>query len=78
MSGLQLRHLKTLLQPSDLLDGHFQKVTTSAFSPNNYRLAIATVDRYVTLFDEEGVQRDKFPTKPAEKDGLLKFNMFNI
>jgi intraflagellar transport protein 172 len=36
-------------------------------SPNHYRLAIATTDRYITLYDEDGVQRDKFPTKPADK-----------
>jgi intraflagellar transport protein 172 len=36
-------------------------------SPNHYRLAVATTDRYITLYDEDGVQRDKFPTKPADK-----------
>src|SRR5207253_1649765 len=36
-------------------------------SPNHYRLAIATTDRYITLYDEDGIQRDKFPTKPADK-----------
>ena len=64
---MHLRHLKTIHPPGELLDGRFQKVTAIAWSPNHYRLAIATTDRYITLYDEDGVQRDKFPTKPADK-----------
>eukprot|EP01138_Halocafeteria_seosinensis_P002138 gb/GECG01002188.1/.p1 GENE.gb/GECG01002188.1/~~gb/GECG01002188.1/.p1 ORF type:complete len:1780 (+),score=281.74 gb/GECG01002188.1/:1-5340(+) len=33
------------------------------------RLAIATADRIVHLFDESGERRDKFSTKPADKNG---------
>ena len=65
---MQLRHLQTYHLPSELVDSRFPKVTALACSPNHYRLACATSDRYVTLYDEEGVQRDKFPTKPADKD----------
>lgn len=31
------------------------------------RLAVATSDRIVHLFDESGERRDKFSTKPADK-----------
>lgn len=31
------------------------------------RLAIATADRYIILYDENGEQKDKFSTKPSEK-----------
>lgn len=65
---MQLRHLKTYHLPSELVDGRFPKVTHLSSSPNHYRLACSTSDRYITLYDEEGQQRDKFPTKPADKD----------
>jgi WD40 repeat protein len=66
---MQLRYLKTIHQPpiEAARDGKFQKVTSIAFSPNHYRLAVATVDRYILLYDENGDLQDKFPTKPAEK-----------
>ncbi len=44
-----------------------QQVTAVAFAPNHYRMAVATVDRYILLYDEDGELRDRFPTKPAEK-----------
>ena len=65
---MQLRHLKTYHLPSELVEQRFPKVTALTSSPNHLRLACATSDRYVTLYDEEGVQRDKFPTKAADKD----------
>jgi hypothetical protein len=38
-------------------------------SANNMRLAVATAtaERYILLYDENGVQQEKFKTKPAEK-----------
>ena len=65
---MQLRHLKTYHLPSELVEQRFPKVTAISASPNHYRLACATSDRYVTLYDEDGAQRDKFPTKPADKE----------
>lgn len=38
----------------------------ATWSPNNQKLAVCNNDRVVLLFDEAGVKRDKFPTKPAE------------
>jgi len=37
-----------------------------AWSPNNAKLAVATADRVILLFDESGERRDKFSTKPAD------------
>jgi intraflagellar transport protein 172 len=37
-----------------------------AWSPNNQRIAVATNDRVIHLFDEMGERKDKFPTKPAD------------
>ena len=60
---MQLRHLKPIMPPTEGMC----KVTALAWSPNNRRLAVVTVDRVVHLFDENGERRDKFSTKPAEK-----------
>lgn len=61
---MQLRHLTSLLQATEGLC----KVTAVAFSPNNRRLAVVTVDRVVHLFDAQtGERKDKFSTKPADK-----------
>lgn len=43
------------------------KVTSVCWAPNGKRLAVCTTARVVLMFDEEGVQRDKFSTKPADK-----------
>ena len=37
-----------------------------AWSPNNQRLAVATADRLIHLFDETGERKDRFPTKAAD------------
>lgn len=42
------------------------KITALAFSPDNTRLAAVGSDRVVSLFDDSGARRDKFPTKPAD------------
>ena len=58
---MQLRHLKPIMPPTEGMC----KVTALAWSPNNRRLAVVTVDRVVHLFDENGERRDKFSTKLA-------------
>jgi hypothetical protein len=55
-------HLKSILSSSEPSG----RITAAAWSPNNQRLAIATSDRVIHLFDEMGEQKDKFPTKPAD------------
>ena len=42
-------------------------------SPNAKRLAAVTTDRVVQMFDDSGVKRDKFSTKPAQSDGPKNF-----
>uniref|UniRef100_F6S4V7 Intraflagellar transport protein 172 homolog n=1 Tax=Ornithorhynchus anatinus TaxID=9258 RepID=F6S4V7_ORNAN len=59
---MQLKHLKTLLCPQD----GAAKVTCMAWSQNNAKFAVCTVDRVVLLYDEHGERRDKFSTKPAD------------
>lgn len=37
-----------------------------SWAPNNKKLAVATSDRVILLFDEQGEKRDKFSTKPID------------
>lgn len=60
---MQLKHVQSVTQASDSIC----KVTAICWAPNGKKLAVCTIDRVVLLFDEEGVRRDKFATKPAEK-----------
>lgn len=60
---MQLRHLQSITQPSEGI----QKVTALCWAPNGKKLAVCTTDRVVLMFDEDGVRRDKFSTKPADK-----------
>ncbi|EAX00575.1 intraflagellar transport 172 homolog (Chlamydomonas), isoform CRA_e [Homo sapiens] len=59
---MHLKHLRTLLSPQD----GAAKVTCMAWSQNNAKFAVCTVDRVVLLYDEHGERRDKFSTKPAD------------
>ncbi|XP_066588134.1 intraflagellar transport protein 172 homolog isoform X2 [Prorops nasuta] len=58
-------HLKYLgsLMPSQESEC---RVIGIAWSPNNLKLAVALSDRSVYLFDENGIKRDRFSTKPVE------------
>lgn len=42
------------------------RVCAIAWAPNNLKLAVCTTERIVLLFDENGIKRDKFPTKPCD------------
>lgn len=45
-----------------------------AWSPNHLKLAVATVDRHIYLYDEKGERRDKFLTKPSNAaNGKLSY-----
>ncbi|XP_071962115.1 intraflagellar transport protein 172 homolog [Antedon mediterranea] len=59
---MQLKHTKTFLTPQD----GAAKITALAWSPNNNKLAVCTVDRVILLYDEHGERRDKFSTKPID------------
>lgn len=60
---MQLKHIESLTQPAQGI----VKVTAVCWAPNGKRLAICTTDRVVIMFDENGVRKDKFSTKPADK-----------
>ncbi|XP_046838206.1 intraflagellar transport protein 172 homolog [Vespa crabro] len=42
------------------------KVVSIVWSPNNQKLAVASTDRSIYLFDDNGVKKDRFSTKPVE------------
>ena len=59
---MQLRHVRTINPAADAP----LKVTAVAWCPSSTRIAVATADRVISLYDENGEQRrDKFPTKPV-------------
>ncbi|KAK4876609.1 hypothetical protein RN001_009115 [Aquatica leii] len=61
---MQLKYIQTLLD-AQLSEA---RIIALAWSPNNLKLAVATTDRQVLLFDEFGKKRDRFATKPAESE----------
>ena len=71
---MQLKHVQSLTSPTDAGN----KVTAVCWAPNGSKLAVCTTDRVVQLFDNEGVRRDKFATKPAEKVSENKTNILYI
>jgi intraflagellar transport protein 172 len=62
--NMQIKYWKNLQQP---IDG-MQKISALAWSPDSKRYAVATADRVVHLYNENGEKKDKFTTRPAEKD----------
>ena len=50
---MQLRYLKTLVNAQNAA----AKVTAFAWSPNNCKLAVVTVDKVVLLFDDQVTER---------------------
>ena len=62
---MQFKHVQTINQPA--ATETMLKVTALCWAPNGKRLAVCTADRVVLMFDEEGVKKDKFSTKPADK-----------
>ncbi|XP_047600743.1 intraflagellar transport protein 172 homolog isoform X8 [Lutra lutra] len=64
---MHIEHLsKCLVYAKILLKDGAAKVTCMAWSQNNAKFAVCTVDRVVLLYDEHGERRDKFSTKPAD------------
>ncbi|XP_047027262.1 intraflagellar transport protein 172 homolog [Helicoverpa zea] len=59
---MRLKYSKTILEAQDTES----PIADICWSPNNVKLAVATCDRLVLLFDREGTRRDKFATKPAD------------
>ncbi|KAL0822632.1 hypothetical protein ABMA28_004664 [Loxostege sticticalis] len=59
---MRLKYSRTILEAQE----NESPIADITWSPNNVKLAVATCDRLVMLFDREGVRRDKFSTKPAD------------
>ncbi|KAH0950735.1 hypothetical protein HN011_002331 [Eciton burchellii] len=57
-----LKYLGTVMPAQELEN----KVISIAWSPNNLKLAVASSDRSIYLFDENGIKRDRFSTKPID------------
>lgn len=59
---MQLRLLKTVVKPKD----DICKVMAICWSSNHHKMAVVSADRVVYLYDEDGNQKDRFSTKPAD------------
>ncbi|KAK0403869.1 hypothetical protein QR680_017169 [Steinernema hermaphroditum] len=59
---MKLKYADTIVEQQESA----AKVPSIAYSPNGRRLAVATSDRAILLFDENHRRRDKFPTKPID------------
>lgn len=58
---MHLKYLKTILDAQNQLS----RIGGLAWSSNLQKLAVATADRSILLFDENGEKRDKFSTKAS-------------
>ncbi|CAH1990043.1 unnamed protein product [Acanthoscelides obtectus] len=65
---MQLKYLQTIADAQE----YDCKVVGLAWSPNNQKLAVATIDRQVVLYDEKGEKRDRFSTKPFDPEAGKK------
>ncbi|XP_031359255.1 intraflagellar transport protein 172 homolog [Photinus pyralis] len=61
---MQLKYIQTVIEAQQ----SESRVVALAWSPNGIKLAVATTDRQIFLYDESGKKRDKFTTKPAESE----------
>ncbi|XP_043507001.1 intraflagellar transport protein 172 homolog isoform X3 [Frieseomelitta varia] len=57
-----LKYLGNVMPPYD----YENRVVGIVWSPNNLKLAVASSDRSIYLFDENCVKRDRFSTKPVD------------
>lgn len=48
------------------MQDQINEISGVAWSPNQQKLAVATADRTIILFDVNGDKRDKFATKPGD------------
>ncbi|XP_015430536.1 PREDICTED: intraflagellar transport protein 172 homolog [Dufourea novaeangliae] len=57
-----LKYLGSVMPPQEFEN----RVVNTVWSPNNLKLAVASSDRSIYLFDENCVKRDRFSTKPVD------------
>ncbi|XP_044261133.1 intraflagellar transport protein 172 homolog [Tribolium madens] len=65
---MQLKYLQTVLEAQDAE----AKIMALCWAPNNQKLAVATSDRQILLFDDKGERRDRFSTKPGNPEAGKK------
>ncbi|KAI4469980.1 hypothetical protein MML48_1g10818 [Holotrichia oblita] len=65
---MQFKYVANILDTQEI---EYQ-VVALAWSPNNYKLAAATSERQIFLFDDNGEKRDHFSTKPADSEAGKK------
>lgn len=59
---MKLKYLSTVIDQSN----EISYAGALCFAPNGHKLAVATADRHILLFDEKFRKRDKFATKPID------------
>ncbi|KAL7308007.1 hypothetical protein TKK_0000095 [Trichogramma kaykai] len=65
-----LKYLGSVVTPHT----YENRVVGIAWSPNNLKLAVASSDRSIYLFDDKGVKKDRFSTKPIDsKNGKKSY-----
>ncbi|XP_058794797.1 intraflagellar transport protein 172 homolog [Phymastichus coffea] len=65
-----LKYLGSILAAQDFEN----RVVSVAWSPNSCKLAVALSDRSIYLFDDKGVKKDRFSTKPVDsKNGKKSY-----
>ncbi|XP_053982609.1 intraflagellar transport protein 172 homolog [Hylaeus volcanicus] len=57
-----LKYLGNVMSPQD----YENRVVGIVWSPNSLKLAVALSDRFIYLFDDNCVKRDRFSTKPVD------------
>ncbi|XP_065171784.1 intraflagellar transport protein 172 homolog [Atheta coriaria] len=65
---MQIKFLKNILEA----ENSEYKIVAVTWSPNNKKLAVATSERQVLIFDDDGEKRDRFSTKPADSEAGKK------
>ena len=76
---MKLQLAKTIKEPGDLSNDRLPKVVALCWSSNNEKLAVATSDRYINIYDNRGTQREKkFSTKPADKNAVKSYQITDI
>ena len=72
---MNFKHSRNLIPPGTQI----AKICGIAWSPNNMRLAVATADKKIVLFDEEGNKKESFGTKAggAIKNYEIRDIIFN-
>ncbi|KAJ3382171.1 hypothetical protein HDU80_001597, partial [Chytriomyces hyalinus] len=71
---MQIRHLKSIVSAGESPS----RVSASAWSMNNQKLAVAGADRVITLYDETGERKDRFSTKPADPKSAKSYYICSL